>query len=101
MVGALALKILEPFPCLIKRLIAPLREESDVRSQLSGLAGGKYLLKNAVDRASQVVNKLGSSLRSQSLALSVSEKGKSLNLIASVETPLNLIVSHFARKLRR
>jgi len=37
----------------------------------------KYLLKNAVDRASQVVKELGSSLRSQSLALSVSKKGKS------------------------
>ena len=44
---------------------------------LAVLSGGKYLLRNAVDRASQVVKELGSSLRSQSLALSVSKKGKS------------------------
>jgi len=47
---------------------------------------GKYFLRKALDRASQVVNELGASLRSQSLALSVSEKGKSLNLIASTKT---------------
>jgi len=57
------------------------------------------LLRNAVDRAFQVVKELGSSLRSQSLARSVSEKGKSRSLIASAETPLSSIVSHFARKL--
>ena len=68
---------------------------------LAVLLGGKYLLKNAVDRASQVVKELGSSLRSQSLALSVNEKGKSRSLMASAGTPLSLIVSHFARKLRR
>jgi len=68
---------------------------------LAVLPGGKYLLKNAVNKASQVVKKLGSSLRSQSLALPVSEKGKSRSLMASAETPLSLIVSHFARKLQR
>ena len=41
------------------------------------LLGGKYLLRNAVDRASKVVNESSSSLRSQTLALSVSKKGKS------------------------
>ena len=59
------------------------------------------MLRNAVDKASQVVKELGSSLRSHSLVLFVSEKGKSHSLIASAETPLSLIVSHFARKLRR
>jgi len=66
---------------------------------LTVLPREKYLLRNAIDRASQVVNELGFSLRSQSLALSISEKRKSLNLIASAETLFSLIVSHFPRKL--
>jgi len=68
---------------------------------LAVLPGGKSLLRKALDKASQVVNELGSLLRSQSLALSVNKKGKSLSLITSAETPLHLIVSHFARKLRK
>jgi len=67
---------------------------------LAVLPGGKYLLRKTFESASQVVNELGSSLMSQSLALSVSKKGKSLRLIASAEAPLSLTVSHFARKLR-
>ena len=50
---------------------------------LEVLPGGRYLLRNVVDKASQVVKELGSSLRSQSLVLSVSEKGKSRSLMAS------------------
>jgi len=63
--------------------------------------GGKYLLRNAMERASHMVNELGSSICSQSLALSFNEKGKSYNRIASVDTPLSLIVSNLVRKLRR
>ena len=48
-----------------------------------------------------MVNELGSSFWSQSLALSFSEKGKSGSLMASVDTLLSLMVSHFARNLQR
>jgi len=58
------------------------------------------LLRNALERTSQVVNELGSSFCSQSLALSLNEKRKSRSQIASVDTPLSLIVLHFARNLR-
>jgi len=68
---------------------------------LAVLPGGKYLLRNALESTSQVVNKLGSSFCSQSLALSRSEKGKSRRRIASVDTPFSLMVSHFARNLQR
>ena len=68
---------------------------------LAVLPGGKYLLRKAPESAAQVVNELGSSFCSQSLALSLSEKGKSRSLIASLDAPLILMVSHFARNLRR
>ena len=68
---------------------------------LTVLPSWKYLLRNAFERASQVVNELSSSFCSQSLALSLSENGKSLSRIASVVTPLSLMVSHFATNLRR
>ena len=48
-----------------------------------------------------MVNELGSSFCGQSLALSLSEKGKSRSLIGSLDAPLILMVSHFARNLRR
>ena len=97
----LALKVLnlshasysESLPCWENEVIFALN--------LAILPEGKYLLRKALDKASQVVNEVGSSLRSQSLALSVSEKRKSLSLIVSAETLLSLIVSHFTRKLRR
>jgi len=68
---------------------------------LAVLLGGKYLLRKVLERASQVVNELGSSFCSQSLALSLSEKGKNHRRMASADTPLSLIVSHFARNLLR
>ena len=68
---------------------------------LAVLSGGKYLLRKAFERASQVVNKLGSSFCNQLLTLSLSEKGKSLNRIASVVTMLSLMVSHFVMNLQR
>ena len=55
---------------------------------------GKYLLRKALERLSQVVNKLGFSFCRQSLAQSLSEKGKSLSCMAPVDTPLNLIDAH-------
>jgi len=48
-----------------------------------------------------VVKKLGFSFYNQSLALSFNEKGKSLSGIAPMDTPLSLIVFHFARNLLR
>ena len=62
----------------------------DVMSVLSlaVLPGGKYLLRKAFERAAQVLNELGSSFCSQSLALSLSENGKSLSRIALVVTPV-------------
>jgi len=48
-----------------------------------------------------VMNELGSSFYNQSLARSLSEKGKSRSLIASVDALSILMVSHFARNLRR
>ena len=77
----------------VKEVISVLR--------LAVLPGGKYLLRKAFERASQVVNNLGSSFCSQSLALSLSRNGKSLSRIALVVTPLSLMVSHFTRNLRR
>jgi len=68
---------------------------------LAVLPGGKYLLSKAFERASQVMNELGSSFCGQSLALFLSENMMSLSRIASVVTSLSLIVSHFARNLRR
>jgi len=53
---------------------------------LAVLSGGKYLRRKAFERANQVVMEFGSSLRSQSLALSFKENGKSLNLMASALT---------------
>ena len=66
---------------------------------LAVLPGGKYLLRKAFERASQVVNELGSSFYSQSLALSLNENGKSLSRIALADTPLSLMVSQFTRNL--
>jgi len=63
------------------------------------LLGGKYLSRNVLERITQVVNELGSSFCNQSLILSFNEKGKGLNLIASVDTPFNLMVLHFTRNL--
>jgi len=63
--------------------------------------GRKYLLRKAFESASQVVNELGSSFCSQPLTLSFSEKGKILSCIASVDTPLNLMMPLFARNLRK
>ena len=76
---------------------------NDVISALSFtvLPGGKYLLRKALESVSQVVKELGSSFYSQSLALSLSEKGKSRSLIASLNASLILMVSHLARNLRR
>ena len=68
---------------------------------LAVLPGEKYLLRNALERISQVVNELGSSFCSQSLALSFREKGKSRRQIALVDTPLSLMVLHFASNLQR
>jgi len=59
------------------------------------------LLRNAFEITSQVLNELGSSFCSQSLALTRNEKGKSHRQIALVDTLFSLIVSHFARNLRR
>ena len=73
----------------------------DVISALSFavLPGGKYLLRKALESVSPVVKALGSAFYSQSLTLSLSKKGKSRNLIASLDAPSILMVSHFARNL--
>ena len=68
---------------------------------LAVLPGGKYLLRKAFERVFQVVMEFGSSLRSQSLALSFKEKGKSLSLMASALTPFSLIVSHGNGKIEK
>ena len=65
------------------------------------LLGGKYLLRKAFGRSFQVVNELDTSFYNQSLALSLSEKGKSLSHMVSVDTLLNFMVSHFAINLQR
>ena len=61
----------------------------------------KYLLRKALERTSHMVSELGSLFYNQSLTLSLNENRKSLMRIASTGIPFNLIVSHFARKLRR
>ena len=63
------------------------------------LVCGKYLLRKALERTPQVVNELGSSFCSQLLALSFSEKGNMHSRMASMDTPLSLIVSDFVRNL--
>ena len=55
----------------------------------------------ALERTFQVVNELGFSFCSQSLALYFNERGKNLSQMALVDTPLSLMVSHFVRNLRR
>jgi len=65
------------------------------------LSGEKYLLGKALERVSHVVNELGSLFCCQSLALSLSEKGKSRSRLASTDTPFSVIVSNFTRNLRR
>jgi len=50
---------------------------------------------------SQVVNELGSSFCSQSLALSLSEKGKSRSLIASAGCPIDLDGVAFRKELAK
>ena len=61
------------------------------------LPSEKYLLRKALGRVPQVVNELGSSFCIQSLDLSLSEMRKR----ASTDIPFSLMVSHFARNLRR
>jgi len=101
MVRTLSLEVFEPLPGLIKELPIPCVKDVMSVLSLAVLPGRKYLLRNALDRTSQVVNELGSPFYSQSLALSFREKGKSCRQIASVDTPLSLMVSHFARNLQR
>ena len=101
MVGALLLKVFKPLPGLVKALSFLLGEGCNLCPHLCSFPGRKYLLRKALDRTSQVVNELGSSFCSQSLALSLNEKEKSRSQIASADTPLSLIESHFARNLRR
>jgi len=55
----------------------------------------------ALKRVSHIANELGSLFYSQSLALSLSESGKSRSRIASIDTPFCLMVLHFTRNLRR
>jgi len=62
------------------------------------LPSGKYLLRKALESMSQVVKALGSAFCSQSLALSLSEKGKSCSLIVWLDAPLILMVSHFRKE---
>ena len=59
------------------------------------------MLRKALESVSQVVKALGSAFCSQSLALSLNEKGKSRSLIALLDVLLILMVSHFARNLQR
>jgi len=89
MMGALPLKVLEPFPSLIKGLPISLNEGSDVVSLLCSFSRGEVFAEEALERSSQVVNELDSLFCSQSSALPLSEKGKSLNLIAPVDTLLS------------
>ena len=98
---ALPLGVFVPLPSLIKQLSIPLNEGRDLCPQLRNHAHGKYLLRKALESISQVVKELGSAFCSQSLALSLSKKGKSRSLVVSLEAPLILMVSHVARDLRR
>jgi len=99
MVGALPLKVCKSLPGLVEGLSFRLGEGCNLCPQLPVFPGGKYLLRKALERTSQVVNELGSSFCSQSLALSLNEKGKSRSRIASADTQLSLMVSYFARNL--
>ena len=61
------------------------------------MAGGKYLLKNAVYSSCQVLRELGGKLVNHLFALSVGEKGKRINLIASDYTPFILNVEQYSK----
>ena len=64
-------------------------------------ASGKNFAKKFCAKLVQVVmNPYGNKLN-QLLTLSQKKKGKSLNLTVSLDTPLNLKVSHISRKLIR
>ena len=65
---------------------------------MAAFPGRKYLHKNALDRPSQVLNKLEFKFISHDFALSFKEKEKSLNQMASLETPFIFIASHFSKK---
>lgn len=60
-------------------------------------AGGKNFARNFWANPSQVVMVPGGSEFSRPFSLSLSENGKSLNLITSSETPLCLKVSHISK----
>jgi len=101
MVRALPLEILEFLLSCIKGLPSLWVKGVILFLSLAVFPSEKYLLRNALERPFQVVNEFGSSFYSQSLALSLNEKGKSRSQIASVYTPLILMASHFARNLQR
>jgi len=64
---------------------------------LAFFSGGKYLQRNALDRAPQVVKELALELRSQDFALSFQENGKSLNRMVTLETLLIFLLLHFSK----
>jgi len=53
--------------------------------------------RKALDRAFQVVKELALELRSHNFTLSFKENGKSLNRMASLETPFIFVASHFSK----
>jgi len=101
MVGALPLEVLVSLPDLIKGLSIPLNKRRDLSPQLCSLARWKVFVEERLGECIPGGERVGLPFCSQSLALSLSEKGKSRSLIASLDAPLILMVSHFARNLRR
>jgi len=92
---AFSLEFLKPFPFFIEGFSVCLVEESNVIPKFNQLPGGKYLQRNTLDKAFQVLNELTLDLRSQDFAFSFKESKKSLNQMAPLETPLILMASHF------
>jgi len=79
MMEEFSLRLFKPFPRLIKGLMLRLEDRGKVIPKLGRPPDGKYLQRNALDRASQVVKELVSELRSQDFTLSFEENRKRLN----------------------
>jgi len=70
MMWKLFLKLLKPFPCVIKGLTLRLEKGCDIILKLGCLPGWKVFTKETLERASQVVKEFALELRSSDFALS-------------------------------
>ena len=88
------------FPSIINRFNIKLDKGCDITSRFANFLGGKYLVRNLFAISSHVaIDSLGKDLN-HILALSLSEKGKIINLTFSAGTPLYCCVSQISKSLQ-